>query len=119
MGDYPAEYVPNWGSMQFLVNILRPMDPAQTGHGPENWFSTLKRAGGGCNDLVFSGHMYVAVLTAMAWQVWVSIPLILLVGLAISFQNLPSRKSMSWPVFYWLPEYLHPADNCQMKQGKS
>jgi hypothetical protein len=70
VGNYPAEYVPNWGSMQFLVNILRPMDPAQTGQGPENWFSTLKRAGGGCNDLVFSGHMYVAVLTAMAWQVW-------------------------------------------------
>lgn len=68
VGNYPAEYVPNWGSMQFLVNILRPMDPAQTGQGPENWFSTLKRAGGGCNDLVFSGHMYVAVLTAMAWQ---------------------------------------------------
>lgn len=69
IGSYPAEYVPNWGSMQFLVNILRPMDPAQTGQGAENWFSTLKRAGGGCNDLVFSGHMYVAVLTAMAWQV--------------------------------------------------
>ncbi|XP_024386487.1 protein PHLOEM UNLOADING MODULATOR [Physcomitrium patens] len=68
VGSYPPEYVPNWGSMQFLVNILRPMDPAKIGKGPENWFNTLKRAGGGCNDLVFSGHMYVAVLTAMAWQ---------------------------------------------------
>lgn len=68
IGNYPDEYVPNWGLMQFLVNILRPMDPAQTGQGQENWFNALKRAGGGCNDLVFSGHIYVAVLTAMAWQ---------------------------------------------------
>lgn len=84
IGNYPAEFVPNWGSMQFLVNILRPMDPAQTGQGPENWFNTLKRAGGGCNDLVYSGHMYVAVLTAMAWQEaypgWTSIFIWLLVA---------------------------------------
>jgi hypothetical protein len=66
---YPPEYVPKWGRMQFFVNILRPLDPSQTGNGSENWFSTLKRAGGGCNDLVYSGHMYVAVLTAMAWTV--------------------------------------------------
>lgn len=54
------------------------MDPAKIGKGPENWFNTLKRAGGGCNDLVFSGHMYVAVLTAMAWQVRISTPIFLL-----------------------------------------
>ncbi|KAG0613952.1 hypothetical protein M758_6G140300 [Ceratodon purpureus] len=63
--NYPPEYVPNWGLLQFMVNILRPI---QFGSKQENWFNTLKRAGGGCNDLVFSGHMYVAVLTAMAWQ---------------------------------------------------
>jgi hypothetical protein len=55
--------------MQIFVNILRPLDPSQTENGSENWFNTLKRAGGGCNDLIFSGHMFVAVLTAMAWTV--------------------------------------------------
>ncbi|CAK9196290.1 unnamed protein product [Sphagnum troendelagicum] len=81
---YPPEYVPKWGRMQFFVNILRPLDPSQTGNGSENWFSTLKRAGGGCNDLVYSGHMYVAVLTAMAWTEaypgWTSVFIWLLVA---------------------------------------
>lgn len=79
VGDYPPEYVPKWGRMQFFVNVLRPLDPAQSGNGSENWFNTLKRAGGGCNDLVFSGHMFVAVLTAMAWTVLLSPSVLLLV----------------------------------------
>ncbi|XP_073395253.1 protein PHLOEM UNLOADING MODULATOR isoform X2 [Physcomitrium patens] len=67
--NYPAEYVPNWGSLQFLVNILRPRDPAKTGQTGYDWFNTFKNsAAGGCNDLMFSGHVFVAVLTAMAWQ---------------------------------------------------
>lgn len=45
------------------------MEPIQNELEQKSWFSTLRRAGGGCNDLIFSGHMYVAVLTAMAWQV--------------------------------------------------
>lgn len=62
--DYPPEYVPNWGRMQFLVNFLRPKESDGV---EESWFNTLKRAGGGCNDLIFSGHILVSVLTAMAW----------------------------------------------------
>ncbi|XP_002984615.2 uncharacterized protein LOC9644978 [Selaginella moellendorffii] len=65
--EYPAEYVPNWGRMQFLANFLRPVDPNAANFKEESWFNTLKRAGGGCNDLVFSGHILVSVLTAMAW----------------------------------------------------
>lgn len=64
--DYPAEIIPEWGNMKFLVNILRPSAAAMSDDGA-SWFSTLKRAGGGCNDLVYSGHMLVSVLTAMAW----------------------------------------------------
>uniref|UniRef100_A0A0D6R6F4 Sphingomyelin synthase-like domain-containing protein n=1 Tax=Araucaria cunninghamii TaxID=56994 RepID=A0A0D6R6F4_ARACU len=64
--DYPAEIIPEWGWMKFLVNILRPTSAAMSDDGA-SWFNTLRRAGGGCNDLVFSGHMLVAVLTAMAW----------------------------------------------------
>ncbi|KAH7427031.1 hypothetical protein KP509_10G026800 [Ceratopteris richardii] len=62
--EYPPEYVPDWGCMQFLVDLLRPLEPSG---GEESWFNTLKRAGGGCNDLIFSGHILVSVLTAMAW----------------------------------------------------
>ncbi|CAM6063320.1 unnamed protein product [Sphagnum tenellum] len=84
VSNYPPEYVPKWGLMQFFVNILRPLDPSQTENGSENWFNTLKRAGGGCNDLIFSGHMFVAVLTAMAWTEaypgWTSLFLWLLVA---------------------------------------
>ncbi|CAM6083016.1 unnamed protein product [Calypogeia fissa] len=70
-GEYPAEYVPNWGSMQFLVNLLRPPDPDTFPEFQgESWFSTLKRAGGGCNDLIFSGHILVSVLTAEAYPGW-------------------------------------------------
>lgn len=65
VAEYPPEYVPNWGLMQFLVNFLRPKEPVG---GEESWFNTLKRAGGGCNDLIFSGHILVSVLTAMAWM---------------------------------------------------
>ncbi|MCO5578112.1 hypothetical protein L7F22_031950 [Adiantum nelumboides] len=64
LANYPPEYVPNWGYMQFLVNFLRPVEPSGD---EESWFSTLKRAGGGCNDLIYSGHILVSVLTAMAW----------------------------------------------------
>ncbi|KAF8693374.1 hypothetical protein HU200_038764 [Digitaria exilis] len=60
--DYPDEYKPEWGLMSFLVDILRP----STGEGP-SWYHLLKKSSGGCSDLLYSGHMLVAVLTAMAW----------------------------------------------------
>ncbi|XP_039790927.1 uncharacterized protein LOC120656807 [Panicum virgatum] len=60
--DYPDEYKPDWGLMSFLVDILRP----NTGEGP-SWYHLLKKSSGGCSDLLYSGHMLVAVLTAMAW----------------------------------------------------
>jgi hypothetical protein len=50
--------------MSFLVDILRPTP----GEGPQ-WYHLLKKASGGCNDLMYSGHMLVSVLTAMAWTV--------------------------------------------------
>ncbi|GJS36055.1 sphingomyelin synthetase family protein isoform 1 [Tanacetum coccineum] len=56
------EYRPNWGFMSFLADFLRPLPP-----GESAWINLLKKAGGGCNDLLYSGHMLVAVLTAMAW----------------------------------------------------
>jgi hypothetical protein len=62
--DYPDEYKPDWGLMSFLVDILRP----STGEGP-SWYHLLRKSSGGCNDLIYSGHMFVAVLTAMAWAV--------------------------------------------------
>ncbi|KAH0456079.1 hypothetical protein IEQ34_013986 [Dendrobium chrysotoxum] len=61
--DYPAEYRPDWGKMSFLIDILRP----NVAEG-STWYQLLKKAGGGCNDLMYSGHMLVAVLTAMAWM---------------------------------------------------
>ncbi|KAK1311353.1 hypothetical protein QJS10_CPA08g00580 [Acorus calamus] len=61
-GEYPGEYEPDWGRMSFLVKILRPTVSEGT-----SWYHFLKLAGGGCNDLLYSGHMLVAVLTAMAW----------------------------------------------------
>ncbi|KAF3337667.1 hypothetical protein FCM35_KLT18254 [Carex littledalei] len=60
--EYPAEFIPDWGKMSFLANILRP----NVGEG-STWYQLLKRASGGCNDLMYSGHMLVSVLTAMAW----------------------------------------------------
>lgn len=64
--DRVAEVVvdnrPNWGSMSFLIDFLRP-----TASEGASWYNLLKKAGGGCNDLLYSGHMLVAVLTAMAW----------------------------------------------------
>ncbi|CAD6244236.1 unnamed protein product [Miscanthus lutarioriparius] len=60
--DYPDEYKPDWGLMSFLVDILRP----STGEGP-SWYHLLRKSSGSCNDLIYSGHMFVAVLTAMAW----------------------------------------------------
>ncbi|KAF6173558.1 hypothetical protein GIB67_022012 [Kingdonia uniflora] len=65
--DYPAEYQPEWGSMSFLSDILRP-----TSDKPP-WYSLLTTAGGGCNDLLYSGHLLVAVLTAMAWTVRINL----------------------------------------------
>ncbi|KAG8070963.1 hypothetical protein GUJ93_ZPchr0006g41272 [Zizania palustris] len=62
--EYPAEYRPNWGHMSFLVDILRP-----TAGEESSWYHFLKKASGGCSDLMYSGHMLVAVLTAMAWTV--------------------------------------------------
>ncbi|KAK9069679.1 hypothetical protein SSX86_011583 [Deinandra increscens subsp. villosa] len=56
------DYRPNWGLMSFLADFLRPVPS-----GEAAWINLLKKAGGGCNDLVYSGHMLVAVLTAMAW----------------------------------------------------
>uniref|UniRef100_A0A2P2JLN7 Sphingomyelin synthase-like domain-containing protein n=1 Tax=Rhizophora mucronata TaxID=61149 RepID=A0A2P2JLN7_RHIMU len=63
-GEYLGDYHPDWGSMSFLIDFLRPT-PAEG----SSWYSLLKKAGGGCNDLLYSGHMLVAVLTAMAWTV--------------------------------------------------
>lgn len=64
--------------MSFLVDILRPTP----GEGP-SWYHLLKKASGGCNDLMYSGHMLVAVLTAMAWTEayggWISVAIWLLV----------------------------------------
>ncbi|PIA41163.1 hypothetical protein AQUCO_02300157v1 [Aquilegia coerulea] len=60
-GIYPDEFRPDWGSMSFLIDILRPTE------SKSSWYRLLTASGGGCNDLVFSGHMFVAVLTAMAW----------------------------------------------------
>jgi len=48
--------------MSFLIDFLRP-----TASEGASWYNLLKKAGGGCNDLLYSGHMLVAVLTAMAW----------------------------------------------------
>jgi hypothetical protein len=62
--DYPDEYKPDWGLMSFLVDLLRP----SSGEGP-SWYHLLRKSSGGCNDLIYSGHMFVAVLTAMAWAV--------------------------------------------------
>ncbi|XP_059630334.1 protein PHLOEM UNLOADING MODULATOR [Cornus florida] len=61
-GEYIGDNRPDWGSMSFLADFLRP----HASEGP-SWYNLLKKAEGGCNDLVFSGHMLVAVLTAMAW----------------------------------------------------
>ncbi|VAI84388.1 unnamed protein product [Triticum turgidum subsp. durum] len=53
-------------------DILRP----SAGEGP-SWYHLVNKAGGGCNDLIYSGHMFVAVLTAMAWTEayggWISV----------------------------------------------
>jgi hypothetical protein len=62
--DYTVEYRPEWGHMSFLIDILRPT----AGDGP-SWYHLLKKASGGCSDLMYSGHVLVAVLTAMAWTV--------------------------------------------------
>ncbi|CAM0871814.1 unnamed protein product [Alopecurus aequalis] len=62
--DYTTEYRPKWGQMSFLIDILRPT----AGDGP-SWYHLLKKASGGCSDLMYSGHMLVAVLTAMAWTI--------------------------------------------------
>ena len=51
--------------MSFLSDFLRPSYSEGS-----SWFALLKKAGGGCNDLLYSGHMLVAVLTAMAWTVY-------------------------------------------------
>ncbi|CAB4289328.1 unnamed protein product [Prunus armeniaca] len=60
-GKLLGDFRPDWGPMSFLIDFLRPSES----DGP--WYNLLKNAGGGCNDLMYSGHMLVAVLTAMAW----------------------------------------------------
>ncbi|CAL1379190.1 unnamed protein product [Linum trigynum] len=60
--EYPSDYQPNWGRMSFLIDFLRPISGERS-----TWYGLLTKAGGGCNDLIFSGHMLVSVLTAMAW----------------------------------------------------
>ncbi|KAL0351609.1 UNVERIFIED_CONTAM: hypothetical protein Scaly_1549600 [Sesamum calycinum] len=62
-GEYETDFQPNWGHMNFLADFLRPT----ASEGSSSWYNLLKKAGGGCNDLLYSGHMLVAVLTAMAW----------------------------------------------------
>ncbi|CAI5985632.1 unnamed protein product [Closterium sp. NIES-64] len=69
--SYPPEFRPDWGSLQFLVDFLRPMDArvhdgAAASSGAFSSF--VVRPYGGCNDLAFSGHIVVAALTACAWQ---------------------------------------------------
>lgn len=81
-GNYLGDYRPDWGSMSFLIDFLRPT----ASEGP-SWYSVLKKAGGGCNDLLYSGHMLVAVLTAMAWTVS---PLYLLISNIRSHDNFSS-----------------------------
>ncbi|KAG6592320.1 uncharacterized protein LOC111432726 [Cucurbita moschata] len=61
-GRILGDFRPDWGKMSFLIDFLRP-----TPSEGSSWYNVLKKAGGGCNDLVYSGHMLVAVLTAMAW----------------------------------------------------
>ncbi|CAA7024415.1 unnamed protein product [Microthlaspi erraticum] len=61
-GNYIGDYRADWGAMSFLSEFLRPSYSEGS-----SWFALLKKAGGGCNDLLYSGHMLVAVLTAMAW----------------------------------------------------
>ncbi|CAN7082686.1 unnamed protein product [Brassica oleracea var. botrytis] len=61
-GNYIGDYRADWGPMSFLSSFLRPSYSEGS-----SWFALLKKAGGGCNDLLYSGHMLVAVLTAMAW----------------------------------------------------
>lgn len=61
-GDH---YQPDWGFTSFLAEFLRPIPNKES----SAWYHLLKRASGGCNDLLYSGHMLVAVLTAMAWTV--------------------------------------------------
>ncbi|KAL3840116.1 hypothetical protein ACJIZ3_024707 [Penstemon smallii] len=62
-GDHNVEFQPDWGSMNFLADFLRPT----AYEGSSQWYNLLKKGGGGCNDLMYSGHMLVATLTAMAW----------------------------------------------------
>lgn len=52
--------------MSFLADILRPPVSDRS-----TWYQLLVVARGGCNDLMYSGHMIVAVLTAMAWTVYI------------------------------------------------
>ncbi|KAK4434687.1 hypothetical protein Salat_0631500 [Sesamum alatum] len=63
-GNYSTEFQPHWGLMNFLADFLRPT----ASKGSSSWYNLLTKAGGGCNDLLFSGHMFVATLTAMAWK---------------------------------------------------
>lgn len=65
IGKPIGDYQPDWGKMSFLIDFLRP-----TVSEGSTWYGLLKKAGGGCNDLMYSGHMLVAVLTAMAWTVY-------------------------------------------------
>ncbi|KAL0432294.1 UNVERIFIED_CONTAM: hypothetical protein Slati_2563700 [Sesamum latifolium] len=62
--DNSTEFQPHWGLMNFLADFLRPT----ASKGSSSWYNLLTKAGGGCNDLLFSGHMFVATLTAMAWK---------------------------------------------------
>lgn len=79
--------------MSFLIDFLRPT----ASEGP-SWYSVLKKAGGGCNDLLYSGHMLVAVLTAMAWTVS---PLYLL---KIQYSS-PQYNFSSYPHWFQLGIY--------------
>ena len=50
--------------MSFLIDFLRHT----YSEGP-SWYHVRKRASGGCNNLLYSGHMLLAMLMAMAWTV--------------------------------------------------
>ena len=99
-GDFPPEYTPNWGILQLLVPMLRPIDPA-TGVDTSDKLFGIVRPGGGCNDLAISGHMVVAVLTACAWHVsdlhLFLVPVLSQIDqIKVSNNNLPILRQQSY-----------------------
>lgn len=98
IGKPVSDYQPDWGSMSFLIDFLRPT----VSEGP-SWYSLLKKAGGGCNDLLYSGHMLVAVLTAMAWTVWFElIPRFVFSSVVDCLHLIFLRVAYLWIFFFYI-----------------